>query len=112
MRKAAERYVPLMPVALWREVQGESWGSLRELLGGLGVVLGGLGALLGGLGALLGGSWGCLGWSWSALGATLGAVQFSIVFWMDFCRFLAPSWAPKGSQNGAQDDQKSIKNRL
>ena len=78
-----------------------SWGSLGELLGGLGVVLGGLGALLGG-------SWGGLGRSCGDLEATFGAVQFLIVFLIDFGRPKGAQreafWEPKRSQNRTQND--------
>ena len=78
-----------------------------EYVGPLGNIFGCLGAVLGGLGALLGGSWGGLGRSWGDLGATLRAVQFLIVFLIDFGRqkggqreaFGEPKWHPNRSQN-------------
>ena len=65
---------------------------------------GSLGALLEGLGALLGGSWGGLGRSCGDLKATLGAVQFLIVFLVDFGR-------QKGAQRGGIPGAKIDPNR-
>ena len=58
-------------LALLRAFWG-SWGSLRNLLGGLEVVLGG--------------SWGGLEWSCGDLKATPEALNFFIVFLIDFGR--------------------------
>ena len=83
---------------------GGSWGSLRELLGRLGVVLGGLGALLGG-------SWEGLGRSCGDLKATVGAVNFLIVFLIDFDRFWSPKGCPKGGIWRAKMGPKTIPKR-
>ena len=58
--------------------------------------------VLGGLGALLGGSWGGLGWSCGDLKTTFGAVNFLIVFLIDFGR-------QKGAQREAFREPKSTK---
>ena len=82
----------------WAALSTHFWSS-RVVLGGLCwpflVVLGVLEGVLGGLEAVLGGLGGSLA-GWKLLARLL-------------VRFLDRLGCPRGSQNGAQDDQKSIK---
>ena len=77
------------------EVLGRSWVALGGVWCALGVVLGGLGALLVGS---------CLGRSCGDLKATLGAVNFLIILFIDFGR-------QKGAQRQAFWEAKWIQNR-
>ena len=96
---------------------GATCGSLGSVLGSLEAILGALEGILGGLGGLLGSSWVVLGWSCGGLGrscgdlkATLRAVQFLIVFLIDFGRqkgaqreaFGEPKWHQNRSQNDVE----------
>ena len=74
----------------------------RAMLRLLGTILGSLGGSWG----APGGSWKLLKRSWGELTLQRGGAQTSLAY-LD--RFLDPSWAPKGGQDGAQDDQKTIK---
>ena len=89
-----------------------SWGSFRVIFGRLGGVLGSFLVVLRVVLVLLGGVLGCVLGVLEALEAVLGRVdapkgsaQKSVPL-LD--RFSDPSWAPRGSQDGAQNDQKSI----
>ena len=69
----------------------------------------------GGSWALLGGSWGglgpllgALGPSWDGLGAILRASDFLIENQMENCQTPFAFWVDFGSQNGSQNDPKTI----
>ena len=91
---------------------GKSFGSSEEVregfLGHPGGVQEASWGVLGLSGGVRGASWEGLGRSWGDLGATLEAVQFRIVFLIDFERKRVPKGRHLGTQNRAQDDQKSI----
>ena len=74
-----------------------SWGSFWVIFGRLGGRFGLLGRSWGALGR----SWRLLERSWGELTVRRGAPQKSRAL---LSRFLDPSWAPKGSQDGAQDE--------
>ena len=99
-----------------RQIRGvlrRSWG----LLGPLGPLLGGSRAALGRFWALLGGSWGglgpllgALGPSWDGLGAILRASDHKIENQVENCQTPFAFWVDFGSQNGSQNDPKTIQN--
>ena len=82
-----------------------SWGSFRVIFGRLGGRFG-----------LLGWSWGALGRSWRLLARSWWRSTPPVaggINWLPLSsRCLDASWAPKGRQDGPQNDQKAIKSYI
>ena len=96
-----------------------SWGSFGDIFDRLEGRLGSFWVVLGRLGALLGhfwSSWGVFGGLLAVLGRSWGVLTRQEGCDITLGPLLIDFWThlgcQKGTQNGAQDDQKSIKNRL
>ena len=94
----------------------KAFTGVRVLLGAFSVLLAPfwtlLGAFFDALGCLLGALGRLFGASWVLLGRLLGPLDTILQFQSEFCSIWACQRLPKGSQEGAKIDPKSIHNRI